>query len=484
MIAGIAACMAYYSITEETLIPRSETIEIREKFRSALTKVTAAPALKKDRIVRRPRTNALRSNEIPYVQARMLVKLDMPVDLTADVLDITYILERSGKLWRAEIDPAGNRQVTHFADLADENTCLEQGFTSIALHPNFHARGHRGYGCLYAVASEKAGNAIPNFRPLFLSKETEHHQNVLYEWQLEDPLALEFSGTKREVLRVTQPSRDNNMSSLTFDHAGNLYVGVGDGGNANPLNPDLSQNASCLLSIYGKVLRIDPKGNNSANGQYGIPATNPFRLVDQALPELYAYGLRSPNGLSVDPLRGWLCISETGFQNASELNISRSGAEHFGWDFWDADGESDDTETQLAAEQIVSSPAVKIPASDNGLPPGVGGFIYTGERFPSLVGKMVFGDRQGNIMSAGIADFEISQSGDYEMLSGLSFVPRSPVVSLRPGARGEIFLLCEGGEVLELVKNATSTFSSKRKRKPLMCQLTANHSLLLSGILK
>lgn len=26
----------------------------------------------------------------------------------------------------------------------------------------------------------------------------------------------------------------------------------------------------------GKILRIDPRGHNSANGQYGIPADNPF----------------------------------------------------------------------------------------------------------------------------------------------------------------------------------------------------------------
>ena len=38
----------------------------------------------------------------------------------------------------------------------------------------------------------------------------------------------------------------------------------------------MSDNAALLTNVFGKILRIDPLGNNSANGQYGIPADNPF----------------------------------------------------------------------------------------------------------------------------------------------------------------------------------------------------------------
>ena len=34
--------------------------------------------------------------------------------------------------------------------------------------------------------------------------------------------------------------------------------------------------AQNLGSSFGKILRIDPLGNNSANGKYGIPKDNPF----------------------------------------------------------------------------------------------------------------------------------------------------------------------------------------------------------------
>jgi glucose/arabinose dehydrogenase len=57
-----------------------------------------------------------------------------------------------------------------------------------------------------------------------------------------------------------------------------------------------------LGTPLGKILRIDPFGNNSANGKYGIPANNPF-VNDgdsKTLGEIWAYGLRNPHRFSWD----------------------------------------------------------------------------------------------------------------------------------------------------------------------------------------
>ena len=51
-----------------------------------------------------------------------------------------------------------------------------------------------------------------------------------------------------------------------------LYLGAGDGGgegDPQALSQDLGQ-------VFGKILRIDPLGTNSATGRYGVPADNPF----------------------------------------------------------------------------------------------------------------------------------------------------------------------------------------------------------------
>ena len=56
-----------------------------------------------------------------------------------------------------------------------------------------------------------------------------------------------------------------------------------------------------LTVAQDKILRIDPRGTNGANGQYGIPASNPFAgKPGVALREIYAFGLRDPVRFSWD----------------------------------------------------------------------------------------------------------------------------------------------------------------------------------------
>ena len=56
----------------------------------------------------------------------------------------------------------------------------------------------------------------------------------------------------------------------------------------------------------GKILRIDPAGNNSGNKKYGIPPSNPFLGTPGALAELYAIGMRDPYRFSWDNGRMFL----------------------------------------------------------------------------------------------------------------------------------------------------------------------------------
>ncbi len=51
-------------------------------------------------------------------------------------------------------------------------------------------------------------------------------------------------------------------------------------------------------SRLGSVVRIDV---NSGDDPYGIPPDNPYLDNPEALPELFAKGLRNPWRMSVDP---------------------------------------------------------------------------------------------------------------------------------------------------------------------------------------
>lgn len=110
------------------------------------------------------------------------------------------------------------------------------------------------------------------------------------------------------------------------------YVGVADGGSGG----DPYKHAQNLSSAFGKILRIDPLGSNSANGKYGIPATNPFvkNVKPRTLGEIYAYGRRNPRRLSWDPKNGNMTTADIGQNVVEKVTLVTAGA-NLGWNKWE-----------------------------------------------------------------------------------------------------------------------------------------------------
>jgi len=96
---------------------------------------------------------------------------------------------------------------------------------------------------------------------------------------------------------------------------------------------NLAQN---LGSAFGKILRIDPLGSNSANRNYGVPAGNPFvNDGDPAtLGEIYASGVRNPQRFSWDPKNGNLFLADIGQNIVEEISLVTAGA-NLGWNAWE-----------------------------------------------------------------------------------------------------------------------------------------------------
>ena len=84
------------------------------------------------------------------------------------------------------------------------------------------------------------------------------------------------------------------------------------------------------------MLRIDPLGSNSANGQYGIPADNPFAADgdDGTLGEIYAYGVRNPQRFDWDITNGNLFVADIGEEVVEEISLVTAGA-NLGWNDWE-----------------------------------------------------------------------------------------------------------------------------------------------------
>jgi glucose/arabinose dehydrogenase len=80
--------------------------------------------------------------------------------------------------------------------------------------------------------------------------------------------------------------------------------------------------AQKLDNDLGKIIRITPDGKPAPG--------NPFVATPGALPEIWAYGQRSQEGLAFDPATGRLWETEHGPRGGDELNLIEKG-KNYGW---------------------------------------------------------------------------------------------------------------------------------------------------------
>ena len=95
---------------------------------------------------------------------------------------------------------------------------------------------------------------------------------------------------------------------------GYLYLTVGER-NERERAQDLAQH-------HGKIIRVHDDGR--------VPKDNPFVRRSGALPEIWSYGHRNPQGLALNPADGTLWEHEHGPRGGDEVNIVRRGA-NYGW---------------------------------------------------------------------------------------------------------------------------------------------------------
>ena len=104
---------------------------------------------------------------------------------------------------------------------------------------------------------------------------------------------------------------------IAIGRDGNLFVTIGDRSDSPPW--DVAQR---LDTDLGKIIHITPDGAPAPD--------NPFIGKPGVLPEIWAYGARSEEGLAFDPGTGRLWETEHGPRGGDELNIIEKG-KNYGW---------------------------------------------------------------------------------------------------------------------------------------------------------
>ncbi len=332
--------------------------------------------------------------------ARMMLLVDEPGTRRLFVNDMR------GPLFTISYD---GRTVTPYLDInarnwevSVESSGRERGFQSFAIHPQFNQPGTPGFGKLYTWTDTTNTAPEPDFAP---GGGGNTHATVLLEWTATSPAAATYDGgPPRELLRLEQPFGNHNGGHLSFNPLaapgaadfGLLYVGAADGGSGgDPLG--VGQNLSVP---YGKILRIDPLGSSSANGQYGIPAGNPFASDGSAatLGEIYASGVRNPQRFGWDPRNGNLFLADIGQNIVEELSLVTAGA-NLGWNRWEGSfgfvsrqavsltnqrGDADMTYPVVEYGQL--DPLLQSQSAITGV------HVYRSDAIPQLANLVLFGD--------------------------------------------------------------------------------------------
>lgn len=189
--------------------------------------------------------------------------------------------------------------------------------------------------------------------------------------------------TRRDILMVEQPYSNHNGGNLVFGPDGFLYIGLGDGGSGgDPLG-----NGQSLTTLLGKMLRIDPQ--LSGDVPFRVPADNPFVGHGEAMPTIWAYGLRNPWRYSFDRLTGDLWIGDVGQTGWEEVDVQpagSSGGENYGWNILEGSHPffGDELPDGVA-------PIYEYSHAEGGCTV-IGGYAYRGDAIPELTGAYLFGD--------------------------------------------------------------------------------------------
>jgi len=217
---------------------------------------------------------------------------------------------------------------------------------------------------------------------------------------------------------------------IVFDDEGYLFLTLGE--RQAPARGDLTAHpAQDLSNHHGVIVRLNDDGS--------VPDDNPFVGQAGALPEIWSYGHRSPQGLVIHPETGDLWESEHGPQGGDELNLIEPG-KNYGWpvigrgtNYGSIGSPIHGAIGQQGMEQPVHFWVPSIAAS--------GLMVYTGDKFPMWHGSIISGALAGEQLA------RLHMSDDYRevIVEETLAYDMGRIRDVRQGPDGYIYLAISDG---------------------------------------
>jgi glucose/arabinose dehydrogenase len=208
-----------------------------------------------------------------------------------DFLDSHSILatEKSGSLWRFD----DGKRSGPIAGTPQVRFVGQGGLHSVKVHPDY-----RNNGWIYLSYADPTPQGS---------------MTAIVRGRIRDNRWVDEQAIYKAAPELYVNSEAHYGSRLAFKGE-YLYFSVGD-----RLQQDKAQD---LSTPYGKIHRIFADGR--------VPNDNPFANRPGAVPTIWSYGHRNPQGLTVHPQTGELWATEHGPKGGDELNLIIKGA-NYGW---------------------------------------------------------------------------------------------------------------------------------------------------------
>ena len=351
-----------------------------------------------------------------------------------------FVLERDGGFYKLPYTPGQkspeNKKIK-LLDLAGKlgQVEIENGALGFDHHPEFGNPGSSSAGFIYVY---------------YTSFKENRQINYLSRFDVSLPTLEQRMASESPLLVLGRNNSGfHNGGSVEFGPDGYLYISLGEA-IERPGHQRLDH------SLFGGISRIDVdrRGGNKSHAplrqpakgkssNYFIPNDNPFVGQPNALEEFWALGLRNPFRASFDPKTGELWAGDVGSDVWEEVNrIQKGGNYQYPYSEGRELLSSRRKPANFVGKEHTPTYVYRHTAFDRAV---IGGIVYRGKKYPSLVGKYIFADSYSGKVWAFDSKLQRVEKKDISLVTRAEgFSAQRGVTSVHESPDGDILLTALG----------------------------------------